>query len=494
MCGIAGAYSKEEANTILYDSLIMQQHRGQDGAGIATTDHRMIYMRRRNGMLNDVFQEQHHLDSLQGGMGVGHLRYPTAGSEGSSESQPFYINSPYGIALAHNGNLTNVKELRAELTEKRRRHINTGSDSEVLLNCLAICLNESKGVEPDDIFAAVSKLFKMCRGAYSVVALVVGVGMVAFRDPNAIRPLILGSRMGKLGKEYLLASESIALTANNFEVDHDLAAGEVVFIDTRGEIFTKTCGGAKAAKNPCIFEYVYFARPDSVIDNISVHKSRQRMGNFLANSVKETFKDGEIDVVIPVPDSSRVAAVELALDLGINYREGLVKNRYIGRTFIMPRQNMRDIAVSRKLAVVDFEFRGKNVLLVDDSIVRGTTCGQIINLARNAGANKVYFASAAPPVIYPNVYGIDMPSQSELVASGRTYEEVQQNIGSDGLIYQKLDDLIASVHEGNPDIKKFETSIFDGNYLTGDITPQYLAELDNRRHDDAKTQIAMFSS
>lgn len=499
MCGIVGIFANEHLGENIYNALTMLQHRGQDGAGIATIDKNNIYMRRRSGMLTDVFQEERHLTILKGSLGIGHVRYPTAGSESSNECQPFYINSPFGIALAHNGNLTNAQAMRQELCTQERRHLNTGSDSEVLLNCLAMCMGTSKcdAQKPDEIFAAVAKLFTKCHGAYSVVALIVGVGMLAFRDPNAIRPLILGSRMSAQSssdnKEYMLASESAALNANGFTIERDLDAGEAVFIDTKGEIFSKKCAAKGAQKSPCIFEYVYFARPDSIIDEISVHKSRQRMGRFLANSVKKEIKQGDIDVVIPVPDSSRVAAVELALELGINYREGLVKNRYIGRTFIMPRQHLRDVAVNRKLAPVDIEFRGKNVLLVDDSIVRGTTCRQIINLARNSGANKVYLASAAPPVVYPNVYGIDMPSQSELVANGRSNQEVCDIIGSDGLVFQKLEDLITSAKEGNPDIDKFDASIFDGNYITGDVDEKYLQALDLVRRDESKTQLEFFS-
>lgn len=489
MCGIAGIYSAEHASETLFNALIMLQHRGQDGAGIATIDDSTMYMRRRNGLLNEVFKETRHLEGLKGNMGIGHLRYPTAGSNSASECQPFYVNSPFGLALAHNGNLTNAYELREELFAKERRHINTGSDSEVLLNYLALYLQNCNASNPDEIFAAVSKLFKKCMGAYSVVSLMVNVGMLAFRDPNAIRPLILGSRHSSAGKEYMLASESAALIANNFVIERDLDAGEAIFIDMQGNIFSQNCAEEDASKNPCIFEYVYFARPDSLIDGISVHKSRQRMGRFLAASVKKELKKGDIDVVIPVPDSSRVAAVELALELGINYREGLVKNRYIGRTFIMPRQDMRDVAVNRKLAAVDMEIRGKNILLVDDSIVRGTTCKQIIEMARRAGAKKVYFASAAPPIVYPNVYGIDMPSHSELVANGRSNEEVCHAIGSDGLIYQKLPDLIASVQEGNPEIKNFDVSIFNGEYVTKDIDDKYLERLDLARRDDSKAQL-----
>lgn len=493
MCGIAGIYAAEHASETLFNALIMLQHRGQDGAGIATIDNNNMYMHKRNGLLNEAFKEARHLEGLRGKMGIGHLRYPTAGSNDIRECQPFYVNSPFGLALAHNGNLTNTAELREELFAKERRHINTGSDSEVLLNYLALYMQDCDVSNPDEIFAAVTKLFAKCRGAYSVISLMVNVGILAFRDPNAIRPLILGSRESLAGKEYMLASESAALTSNHFTVERDLDAGEVIFIDMAGNIFSKNCAGENAIKNPCIFEYVYFARPDSVIDKISVHKSRQRMGRFLAETVKKEVKQGDIDVVIPVPDSSRVAAVELALELGINYREGLVKNRYIGRTFIMPRQDMRDVAVNRKLAAVDMEIRGKNILLVDDSIVRGTTCKQIIDLARRAGAKKVYFASAAPPIIYPNVYGIDMPSQSELVANGRSNEEVRAAIGSDGLIYQKLPDLIASVQEGNPAIKNFDVSIFNGEYITQDIDDKYLEQLDIARRDDKKTQMEFFT-
>ncbi|MCH9666064.1 MAG: amidophosphoribosyltransferase [Gammaproteobacteria bacterium] len=493
MCGIAGIYAAEQASETLFNALIMLQHRGQDGAGIATINDGTIYMRRRNGLLNEVFNEPRHLEGLKGNMGIGHLRYPTAGGSSARECQPFYVNSPYGLALAHNGTLTNAEQLREELFVKEKRHINTGSDSEVLLNYLALYLQGCDSEKPDEIFAAMAKLFDKCRGAYSAVALMVDVGLLAFRDRYSIRPLILGSRTSLLGKEYMLASESAALIASNFVVERDLDAGEVIFIDTQGNLFSQNCAGKDACKTPCIFEYVYFARPDSVIDGISVHKSRQRMGRFLADSVKKEIKKGDIDVVIPVPDSSRVSAVELALELGINYREGLVKNRYIGRTFIMPRQDMRDVAVNRKLTAVDMEFKGKNILLVDDSIVRGTTCKQIIDLARRAGAKKVYFASAAPPVIYPNVYGIDMPSHSELVANGRDNQEVCDVIGSDGLVYQKLDNLIASVQEGNPKIKRFDVSIFNGEYITKDVNDEYLQRLDLMRRDESKMQLEIFT-
>ena len=492
MCGIAGVYAKEHIGGVLYNALTMLQHRGQDGAGIATIDNDAIYMRRRNGLLSEVFSQEKHLNDLQGNLGIGHIRYPTAGGESVRECQPFYVNSPFGLALAHNGNLTNSEQLRKDLATKNLRHINTGSDSEVLLNCLAMCLEEHPNSEADDIFKAVSCLYEKCSGAYSVVSLIVGVGMLAFRDPHGIRPLILGSRISRSGKEYMLASESAALLANGFNIESDLDAGEAVFINSQGELFRKQCSQHKKEKSPCIFEYVYFARPDSIIDDISVHKSRQRMGEFLGEAVKREIPAGDIDVVIPVPDSSRVAAVELALKININYREGLVKNRYIGRTFIMPRQQMRDVAVNRKLAPVELEIRGKNILLVDDSIVRGTTSGQIITMARRSGANKVYFASAAPPLIYPNVYGIDMPSQSELIANGRDTDEVTKVIGADGLVYQSLDDLKSSVNEGNPSIKRFDCSVFDGDYVTGDVSEDYLRNLDIMRRDEVKSQLEFF--
>ena len=492
MCGIAGAYTKESISGVLYNALTMLQHRGQDGVGIATIDGDSLYMRRRAGLLSEAFSQKKHLGDLRGNLGIGHIRYPTAGSDSPRECQPFYVNSPFGLAMAHNGNLTNSDEIKKEIKGSKRRHINTGSDSELLLNCLAMCLEDYSSPKHENIFKAVTSLFQKCRGAYSVVTLIVGVGLLAFRDPNGIRPLILGSRISRQGKEYMLTSESAALAANGFSIEKDLDAGEAVFINNEGDIFHKQCSLETAEKTPCIFEYVYFARPDSIIDDISVHKSRQRMGGLLARSVKRKITSGDIDVVIPVPDSSRVAAVELALKLNINYREGLVKNRYIGRTFIMPRQDMRDIAVNRKLAAVELEIRNKNILLVDDSIVRGTTCGQIITMARRAGAKKVYFASASPPLIYPNVYGIDMPSQCELIANGRDEDEISRIIGSDGLVYQTLSDLKKSVGEGNPSIKQFECSIFDGNYITKDITVEYLHKLDLMRRDESKSQMEIF--
>ena len=469
----------------------MLQHRGQDGAGIATSTGNSIHLHRNKGLLSEVFKEDRYLFSLKGSIGLGHIRYPTAGSESLMECQPFYINSPFGLALAHNGTINNVKELKEEVMTKGRRHINTNSDSEVLLNYLAYCLESlpSSSRTPDDMFHIMKDVYDSCSGGYAVACLIVGLGLLAFRDPHGIRPLILGERSSQQGKEYLVASESIALQANGFRILRDLDAGEAVFITQNGEIFFRKF---KGTKNPCIFEYVYFARPDSILDGISVHRARQRMGVCLSEEVRKEFSAGDIDVVVPVPDSSRVAAVELALKLGIHYREGLVKNRYIGRTFIMPRQNIRDISVRRKLSVIDLEFRNKNVLLVDDSIVRGTTCRQIITMARQAGARKVYFASAAPPVQWPNVYGIDMPSQSELVAANRDADEICALIGADGLVYQKLPPLKESVREGNKAIKNFDCSIFDGKYVTGDITNEYLVRLDRLRRDESKAQIEIF--
>ncbi len=489
MCGIIGGFTYESINQVLFNGLTMLQHRGQDGAGIATIDGDAIHLRRSAGLVSEVFKEDRDLFRLTGNLGLGHVRYPTAGSSSPTECQPFYVNSPFGLALAHNGTINNAKELREEVRAKGRRHINTDSDSEILLNYLAYCFESILSPSPEDLFAVLKKVYDSCSGGYAVGCLIMGLGFLAFRDPNGIRPLIFGERSSRQGKEYLVASESIALQTNGFVPQRDLEAGEAVFISCDGEIFFHKFKGEKC---PCIFEHVYFARPDSVIDNISVHRARQRMGVALSEEVKKALPAGDIDVVIPVPDSSRVAAVELALKLNIHYREGLVKNRYIGRTFIMPRQNIRDISVRRKLSTIDLEFRGKNVLLVDDSIVRGTTCRQIISMARHSGAAKVYFASAAPPVLWPNVYGIDMPSRRELIAADRTEDEICDLIGADGLVYQKLPALIESVQADNREIKNFDCSVFDGKYITGDISEEYLTQLDMTRRDESKTQLEIF--
>ena len=488
MCGIVGIVGHGPVNQAIYDALSVLQHRGQDAAGIMTDFNGTLCTRKKNGLVSDVFH-QRHMEELRGNIGIGHCRYPTAGTLNSSEAQPFYVNSPYGIALAHNGNLTNADELKALLVEQDRRHLNTGSDTEALLNVFAheLQLQDTGRVTPDAIFAAVSAVHRRCRGGYAVVALVIGYGIVAFRDPHGIRPLVMGRREAGSGVEYMVASESVAVDALEFDVVRDILPGEAVIIEKDGVLHSRQCG-PRRSYTPCIFEYVYFARPDSIIDRISVYKSRLRMGEALAEKILRERPDHDIDVVIPIPDSSRTSALEVAHRLGVKYREGFIKNRYIGRTFIMPGQDQRRQSVRRKLNAIDLEFRDKNVLLVDDSVVRGTTSKQIIEMAREAGARRVYFASASPPVRYPNVYGIDMPAASELVAHGRTDQEVQQFIGADWLVYQDLDDLIRAVQYDNGDITEFDTSCFSGRYVTGDITSEYLARLEKERSDRAKSQ------
>jgi amidophosphoribosyltransferase len=486
MCGIVGIAGKSPVNQPLYDALTVLQHRGQDAAGIVTCHNGRLFLRKENGMVRDVFHTRHML-RLIGNFGIGHVRYPTAGSSSSAEAQPFYVNSPYGITLAHNGNLTNAHEIARDLFRSDLRHINTDSDSEVLLNVFAHELQAQNKFNPseDDIFAAVSAVHKRCKGAYAVVAMITGYGIVGFRDPNGIRPILFGERDTDNGKEYIVASESVAVTSLGFRVVRDLEPGEAVFINSDGQMFTRQCA-EHPQYSPCIFEYVYFARPDSIIDNISVYKARLRMGEKLAQKIQKEWADHDIDVVIPIPDTSRTSALELANQLNVKYREGFMKNRYIGRTFIMPGQGQRRKSVRQKLNPIELEFQGKNVLLVDDSIVRGTTCREIIQMARDAGANKVYFASAAPAVKYPNVYGIDMPAKSELIAAGRTDQEVCDMIGADRLIYQDLDDLIAAAREGNPHIERFDCSVFNGEYVTGDIDDAYLDALQTARSDAAK--------
>jgi amidophosphoribosyltransferase len=462
MCGIVGIVGHSPVNQQIYDALTVLQHRGQDAAGIMTYQDGELFMRKKTGLVRDVFQETHML-KLKGHVGIGHVRYPTAGCDSASEAQPFFVNSPYGICLGHNGNLTNTAELAEVLTREDLRHLNTSSDSEVLLNVLA---SELSGVRTPrasaaDIFSALTNVYRRIRGGFAVVSMIVGHGLLGFRDPHGIRPLVLGKRESALGEEYMLASESVALDMLGFTLVRDVGPGEAVFIDEHGRFYSQQC--APAAKHtPCIFEYVYFARPDSKMDNISVHKARLRMGDLLAEKIKRVWADHDIDVVIPIPDTSRTAAVQVAQLLGVKYREGFVKNRYIGRTFIMPGQEQRKKSVRSKLNVIDLEFRGKNVLLIDDSIVRGTTSAQIIDLAREAGARRVYFASAAPPVKYANVYGIDMPTASELVASNRTDEEVAKLIGADRLIYQDLDDLVRACLHHDSQIEQFDTSCFSG--------------------------------
>ena len=486
MCGVVGIVSHSPVNQAIYDALTVLQHRGQDAAGIVTWGEEGLRQRKSNGLVRDVFRHRHML-RLSGNVGIGHIRYPTAGGSRASEAQPFYVNSPYGICLGHNGNLTNYDELAELLAKEDRRHLSTGSDSEVLLNVFAHELqNRANGKPtPDQVWDAVEAVHERCKGGYAVVVLIVGIGIVAFRDPNGIRPLVLGERESDSGPEYMVASESVALDVLQFKRLRDVRPGETVFIENDGTLHTRE-HRAETAHTPCIFEFVYFARPDSILDNLSVYKTRLRMGEQLAGKIVRDFPDHDIDVVIPIPDTSRTSAVQVAHHLGTKYREGFIKNRYIGRTFIMPGQAERAKSVRQKLNAIDLEFRGKNVLLVDDSIVRGTTSRQIIKLAREAGARKVYFASAAPPVRYPNVYGIDMPAASELIANGRSVEEVQELIGADRLIYQDLHGLIRSVRHDNSDIREFDTSCFSGEYVTGDVTEEYLDEVERRRNDSAK--------
>ncbi len=490
MCGIIGIVAKSPVNQMIYDGLTVLQHRGQDAAGIMTSDDDRLYLRKDNGLVRDVFHTRHML-RLQGNLGIGHVRYPTAGCSSSAEAQPFYVNSPYGIALAHNGNLTNAESLKEDLFREDLRHINTSSDSEILLNVFAHELQRQGKyrIDENDIFEAVARVHKRVKGAYAVVALIIGYGLVAFRDPNGIRPLMVGKRGTANGEEYVASSESVAIDALGFERLRDVAPGEAVFVDMAGHFHSRQCA-EQVQYSPCIFEYVYFARPDSIIDGISVYKARLRMGEKLARRMLNDWPDHDIDVVIPIPDTSRTSALQLANSLGVTYREGFIKNRYIGRTFIMPGQQQRKKSVRQKLNPIELEFKGKNVLLVDDSIVRGTTSQQIIQMARDAGANKVYFASAAPPVRHPNVYGIDMPSSSELIGHNRNEAQIAEAIGADRLFYQDLDDLIAAVlyKKNKTEVTRFDTSVFDGEYITGDVTPQYLDHLHSCRSDDVKDE------
>ena len=470
MCGLVGIVAKKEVNQDIYDALTLLQHRGQDAAGIITWNKEGLYTRKSNGLIRDVFN-QDHMEQLKGNVGMGHVRYPTAGGAQSSEAQPFYVNSPYGICLAHNGNLTNYEELAKHLSTRDRRHLSTQSDSEVLLNVFAHELQARVNGKPSakNIFDAVDALHERCSGGYAVVLMIVGFGLVAFRDPNGIRPLILGKRSNGKETEYMVASESVALDVTQFEIDRDVLPGETLFINNDGDLHQHNFVG-QTSYSPCIFEFVYFARPDSVIDKLSVYKARLRMGEELAGQIVRKWPENDIEVVIPIPDTSRTAASQVAYHLGVKYREGFIKNRYVGRTFIMPGQEERDNSVRRKLNAIDLEFKGKNVLLVDDSIVRGTTSKQIIKLARDAGARKVYFASAAPPVRHPSVYGIDMPAADELIANKRTTQEIQKEIGADYLIYQDLEALKRAVSHDNSSITGFDDSCFSGNYITNDVS------------------------
>ncbi|SFW21983.1 amidophosphoribosyltransferase [Nitrosovibrio sp. Nv17] len=484
MCGILGLVAHTPVNQLLYDGLLVLQHRGQDAAGIVTAQESTFHMHKANGMVRDVFRTR-NMRALAGNMGIAHVRYPTAGSsESPAEAQPFYVNSPFGIVLGHNGNLTNAAQLSQELFREDLRHVNTNSDSEVLLNVLAHELQQgtrSCHLDPAAIFAAVSGVHRRCQGAYAVVAMIAGHGLLAFRDPHGIRPLVFGSADTEHGTEYLVASESVALDTLGFRLVRDVAPGEAIFIDADGNFYSRQCA-ERPTRNPCIFEYVYLARPDSVMDGISVYEARLNMGESLADKIARTMRHLDIDVVIPIPDSSRPSALQLANRLGVSFREGFVKNRYIGRTFIMPGQQQRRKSVRQKLNAIRVEFSGKNVLLVDDSIVRGTTSREIVQMAQGAGAHKVYFASAAPPVRFPNVYGIDMPTRNELIATGRDDDEIRREIGADHLVYQELDALLASVSHVNPAVRRYETSCFDGRYIAGDVTEEYLAVIEAQRN------------
>lgn len=488
MCGIAAIVSHQDVNQELYDALTVLQHRGQDAAGIVTCENGRLHLRKDNGLARDVFTDDQMI-KLRGNMGIAHVRYPTAGCTSSAEAQPFYVNSPFGLTLAHNGNLTNTEELKYALFVEDLRHINTDSDSEVLLNVFAHELQtlNKLHLSVDDVFAAVSGVHRRCRGAYAVVIMIAGFGILGFRDPHGIRPIVFGERKTEEGSDFMIASESVALDLLDFKLIRDLAPGEAVFIEESGKLHTKQCA-EHIDHCPCIFEFVYFARPDSIIDNISVYKARLRMGTKLAEKVLREWPNHDIDVVIPIPDTSRTAALQMATVLRVKFSEGFIKNRYIGRTFIMPGQKMREKSVKQKLNAIDLEFRGKNVLLVDDSVVRGTTSAQIIQMARDAGAKKVYFASAAPPVRYPNVYGIDMPAAHELIAHNRTEQDVCEAIGADRLFYQDLDDLIEAVRKGNPSIQHFDTSCFSNEYITGDIDEIYLERVESLRNDSAQAQ------
>lgn len=486
MCGIVGVFGHQPVGQVIYDSLSMLQHRGQDAAGIATSFEDRFYLHKGNGLITDVFDAS-NMAKLLGNAGIGHVRYPTAGCGSVAEAQPFYVNSPYGIVFAHNGNLTNVGEIVESVFERDLRHLNTTSDSEVMLNVFAHALTERRAPKPtpEDIFAAVEEVHRRCKGGYAVVAMISGVGLLGFRDLYGIRPLVYGSRGEGANKEYMIASESVALQVAGFHLERDVQPGESVFIDANGQLHTRQSTLAHE-KAPCLFEYVYLARPDSVLDGASVYQCRINMGIKLAEKIRREWADKQLDVVVPIPSTSRTAALEIATRLNLPYREGFVRNRYVGRTFIMPGQAQRQSSIRRKLNPIPQEFAGKNVLLVDDSIVRGTTIKEIVAMCRELGAKKVYVCSAAPPVIYPNVYGIDMPARSELIASGKTLDQLAQDIGADGVIFQDLCDLKESITEVCPGLTHFDTSVFDGTYVTGDVTASYLETLEKQRNDTTK--------
>ncbi len=491
MCGILGIVGRDAVCSRLYDGLTLLQHRGQDAAGIATCDDGRLVLRKGSGLVRDVFRPA-DLQRLVGSLGIAHVRYPTAGSSGDAEAQPFYVNSPYGIVMGHNGNLTNSEALQEELYASDFRHINTRSDSEVLLNVFAHelqALGPSGKLKSQDVFDTVRAVHRRCNGAYAVIGMVVGRGVFAFRDPLGIRPAVIGVRETDAGTEYAVASESVALRGLGFSLLRDVAPGEAVWIDVNGELHAEQCADDPHLM-PCLFEFVYLARPDSILDNVSVYKARLRMGESLAQKILRERPDHDIDVVIPIPDTSRTSALEVAFNLGVKYREGFIKNRYIGRTFIMPGQATRQKSVRQKLSAVDLEFAGKNVLLVDDSIVRGTTSGQIVEMARDAGAKNVYMASAAPPVRYPNVYGIDMPAAEELIAHGRDVAEIEKLVGADWLVYQDLEDLEEAVRYSQRPIEHFESGCFTGRYITGDVDHEYLSNLEARRSDSTRREIS----
>jgi amidophosphoribosyltransferase len=479
MCGVLAVLKNGPVNTELFDGLTSLQHRGQDAAGISTLEESgRIHLAKGAGLVRDVIRTR-HMHRLKGNMGIGHVRYPTAGTDSEESAQPFYVNSPFGITLAHNGNLINTEQLVSELNDRDFRHLNTNSDSEVLLNVLAHELQkQSEGIRPtkEEIFKAVRRVQERCKGAYAVTALISGLGILAFRDPNGIRPLVYGTRKDEGKTSYMVASETVALDQLDYDFVRNVAPGEILFIDLNGEMHSHKYD-TKLPHTPCLFEFVYMARPDSIMDGISVYKTRLRLGDKLAHQIKEEWADKQIDVVMPIPDTSRTAASVVASILDVTFREGYVKNRYIGRTFIMPGQETRKKSVRQKLNTIELEFKDKNVLLVDDSIVRGTTSKEIVSMAREAGAKKVYFASAAPMVSFPNVYGIDMPAADELIAHNRTVEEVNELIGSDDLIFQRLENLYEACKEGNADITQFEDSVFTGNYICGDIDKEYLDKL-----------------
>jgi amidophosphoribosyltransferase len=483
MCGIVGVISKEPVNQLIYDALLLLQHRGQDAAGIVTMQDSKCFMHKARGMVRDVFRTR-NMRGLPGNVGLGQVRYPTAGNAYSEEeAQPFYVNAPFGIVLVHNGNLTNAPALKQELVGIDRRHINTDSDTEVLINILAHELAvaaRDMPLSPKEIFAAVSAVHKRVKGSYAVVALIAGYGLLAFRDPFGIRPLCFGEGVVAGSHEVMVASESVALEGTGHKLVRDVAPGEAIFIDMQGRLHAQQCA-ANPVLNPCIFEYVYLARPDSVMDGISVYQARLNMGETLAQRLISTMPPSEIDVVIPIPESSRPSAMQLAQKIGKPYREGFVKNRYVGRTFIMPGQGVRKKSVRQKLNAIGVEFKGRNVLLVDDSIVRGTTSKEIVQMARDAGARKVYMASAAPPVRFPNVYGIDMPTKAELIAHDRSMEEIRQFIGADALIYQDVDAMKKVVGALNPKVAGFEASCFDGHYVTGDVSAEDFASMAAQR-------------